>query len=171
MLGQLFKTYVRPVLHYGLEVLNLKRGEIDHLETMESNMIKLGLGLPNRIHSKNLLLALRIDAFTNRLKLIQTSFYARLFANNYTRNFINELHNTCGVNLHKRSLLRNMSQYMVADTTINNFELRCKRLNSTLKAKAINEQNNSATAIKIRKWLTDLNKYKDNIIAACLAFI
>ena len=94
IIAQLYKTYIRPLLTYGLENLSLFENELDRLDTFECNTIKTALGLPTRIHSKNLLAALGIDSLANRLKPLQTSLFARLLDDDFTMAFIKEIHST-----------------------------------------------------------------------------
>jgi len=50
---QLYKSYVRPVLLYGMENLILGNGELDKLQTKEENIIKCALGLSTRLSKES----------------------------------------------------------------------------------------------------------------------
>ena len=82
--AQLFKTYIRPVLTYGLENISLQTNEKNYLSTYECNHLKKALKLPTRLHSTDLLNALGIDSLENRIKIIQSSAFSRLLDNDYT---------------------------------------------------------------------------------------
>ena len=169
VIGQLYKTYVRPSLTYGLENISLLTNELDRICTFESNSIKVALGLPIRIHSKDLLGALGIDHFTNRLKLLQTSLFSRLLDDEFTKEFIKEIFSTCRSNLHPRSLLRDMTKYMTQETTISNLATRCRQTNACLKSSFKMKCKSSPTIARIKTFLK--NKDCDGIVASCIAFI
>lgn len=53
--AQLYKTFLRPVLMYGLDNLKLNKTQLNEIRRMESNTIKRLIGIPNRCHSTELL--------------------------------------------------------------------------------------------------------------------
>jgi hypothetical protein len=58
---QLYKTYIRPVLTYGLETMVLGSTQIDKLVTKECNIIKSALNLSTRLESTELMLCLSLE--------------------------------------------------------------------------------------------------------------
>ncbi len=73
--AQLFKTYIRPILYYGLENISLNIGETKKLQRTESTLFKMMLCISKFCHSTELLLAFGIN---------------RLMTNKCTRKFLNE---------------------------------------------------------------------------------
>ena len=57
----IFKTYIRPILHYGLDNIVLNHSERRKLQVIESIIIKRALGLTKKAYT--LLLALNIEKF------------------------------------------------------------------------------------------------------------
>jgi hypothetical protein len=64
-LAQLHKTYVRPILYYGLDVLYLTKKDKYRIKKHETTNIKLALGLSPRLKTKPLMYALGIDHQSN----------------------------------------------------------------------------------------------------------
>ncbi len=88
---QLYKSYVRPVLTYGLESLLLGSNEADKLQRKEENIIKTALGLSTRLRSSELMLALKLNRIDVRLDSMIPSYFGRLMLNRYTNDFIEQL--------------------------------------------------------------------------------
>ena len=57
----LYKSFVRPLLFYGLDCFNLCKSDIDRVISTEGNTVKTSLNLYNRIHTTELFLALNMD--------------------------------------------------------------------------------------------------------------
>jgi len=57
----LYKSFVRPLLFYGLDCFNLCKSDLDRIETAEGNTVKTSLNLYNRIHTTELFLALNME--------------------------------------------------------------------------------------------------------------
>jgi exonuclease III len=83
--AQMYKTYVRPVLYYGLENINLNQTEKGRLQRIESNLIKMCIGISKYCHSTQLLLALNIESAQSRLIINKCNSFIRLVRNNYTK--------------------------------------------------------------------------------------
>ncbi len=75
MKAQMYKTFIRPVLYYGLENLDLNKNERDGLQRLESNLIKMCIGISKYCYSSHLLLALGIDSAQTRLIINKCSFF------------------------------------------------------------------------------------------------
>ena len=80
-LAQLHKTYIRPVLYYGLEAIFLSIKEKNPIKSYEAKNIKIGLGLSPRLQTKLFMHSLGIDDFSHRFKIIKLNFYNRLINN------------------------------------------------------------------------------------------
>jgi hypothetical protein len=88
---QLYKSYVRPVLTYGLESLLLGSNEADKLQRKEENIIKTALSLSTRLRSTELMLALKLNRIDVKLDSMIPSYFGRLMMNQYTKDFIEQL--------------------------------------------------------------------------------
>jgi hypothetical protein len=88
---QLYKTYSRPALVYGIENLNLNIGETDRITNFEKQIIKKSLKFAPFHHTKLLFDALKLENMDEKLTTIKMSFHLRLLKNNYTRTFTKEL--------------------------------------------------------------------------------
>lgn len=51
--SQLFKTYIRPIMYYGLENCYINKTETKKIQTMEGIMIKRMIGVNKRTHTAN----------------------------------------------------------------------------------------------------------------------
>ncbi len=87
----LYKSFVRPLLFYGLDCFNLCKSDMDRVETTEGNTIKTSLNLYNRIHTTELFLALNMDTTVNTLMKYKLALFIRLCNNNYTRELLEEI--------------------------------------------------------------------------------
>ena len=96
--GFLYKTFIRPILHYGLENCDLNTNELDLIKTGEGNIIKTMIGINKQVHSTSLLAALNIEQSRDRLIQEKLSFFIRLYNNDYTRNVLIELAHANGFN-------------------------------------------------------------------------
>ena len=89
--GFLYKTYIRPILHYGLENFDLNQNEMDKINTGGNNIIKSMVGLNKQVRSTSLLAALNIEQTNERLVQEKLQFFIRLYENNFTRNVLLEI--------------------------------------------------------------------------------
>ncbi|RMZ93609.1 hypothetical protein BpHYR1_019450, partial [Brachionus plicatilis] len=69
--SQLYKSYVRPVLLYGIENHALTKTFTNEIKRFEGNMVKRMMSIPTRCRT--------------------TNFYIRLIENKYTRDLMIEL--------------------------------------------------------------------------------
>ena len=89
--AQMYQTYCRPVLVYGLEAIHVSTNDIRVLQTTEGNIIKRCLRLSKKVRKTKLLSALGLDTIQNRVKRIKYSFMLRLINNPLTRALIGQL--------------------------------------------------------------------------------
>jgi hypothetical protein len=88
---QLYKTYGRTTLLYGLENLNLNVGGTERINTFEKAIIKKSLKFAPFHHSDHLLDAIKINTMDEKIKVIKMSSIQRLLNNNYKREFTKEI--------------------------------------------------------------------------------
>ena len=99
---QLYKSYIRPVLTYGLETMVLGSTQLDKLHTLECNIIKSALNLSTRLESSELMTSLGIEGINERVDMMIPSFFYRLIKHDYTRLSILNMMNSCS-KLHNKS--------------------------------------------------------------------
>ena len=75
----IWKTVGIPSLMYGMECINLKKCEVDKLNSAQCNIIKSILGLSRRSHHTSLLLALDIPRIDDILRKQTVNFFNRIF--------------------------------------------------------------------------------------------
>lgn len=88
---QVFKSFVRPTLLYGIENCDINESTVRELRRIEGNFIKTIVGLPNRCHTSDLLKALSISETKQAMTQMKLSFFKRLLQNNFTLSIINNL--------------------------------------------------------------------------------
>jgi len=104
----LLKIYIKPLLYYGLEALDLNKSEINDIKKCESSIVKQLMGISKYCHTEELFSALSIETTEESIYKHKLRFLQRLENNSYTNQFITELrmlNNTTG------SLTR-ISKYM-----------------------------------------------------------
>ncbi len=102
---QMYKTYIRPVLLYGLETMVLGEGQANMVQTKEENILKKCLGLSTRLSSSELMSCLKLDRISERLDALAPSFFYRLLSNEYTKQFTIDLINN-NSKLHSKSIVQ-----------------------------------------------------------------
>ena len=90
LIGNMFKTYVRPVLMYGCETLDLNESEIDKIAKCEGTAIKRMMGLKKRCYTRHLLNALNIGTSARYIKLMKLKFFLRIKNNRFTSEIVDE---------------------------------------------------------------------------------
>jgi hypothetical protein len=104
---QLYKTYGRPTLLYGVENLNLNSGEIDRLTSFETSLIKRILKFAPFHYSDLLLDAIKMNTLSEKIESIRCAFYIRIISNEYTNSFTRKLLRiTGGMSTPTSSILR-----------------------------------------------------------------
>ena len=84
MKAQLFKSYIRPVLTYGSENMELNGIELLEFKKLEGNSIKKLLKLPTRCHTTDLVDALNVEQTNRYLHRMKLKFLIRLSKNELT---------------------------------------------------------------------------------------
>ena len=102
----LFKTFIRPVLHYGIECLALNTREVNDMVFEENQLLKRALGLQYYSSTNTLFKFLKITDFETRYKQITLSFAVRFLNNPYCNLFVKAISKTKLDKLPKRSFIR-----------------------------------------------------------------
>ena len=139
LIGNMFKTYVRPVIMYGLEILDLNIGEIEQIRRLESLALKRMLKLKKRCYTRHLMNSLKISSTTRYLESIKLKFFLRASKNAYTNVIVNEWIQTNQKSKFITALAestRHTPRYHLDGTEIK-FEERCR-----MKVEAIDKLNN-----------------------------
>ncbi|CAF1011374.1 unnamed protein product, partial [Brachionus calyciflorus] len=89
--GHLYKTYIMPVLYFGLENINLTIKNIKTVQKAENNLLRYTFYIPKRCRISNLKLANNLNNTGSKLKSIQIEFFERLMNNKYTKSIIKDL--------------------------------------------------------------------------------
>jgi hypothetical protein len=87
----LYKTYVRPVLFYGLETLQLTKTDINKIQRNEHIMIKRMFGIYKKTHATKFLQALNIRSVEEELFDRKINLYVNLMKNDMTKKVSEEL--------------------------------------------------------------------------------
>lgn len=137
----LYKTFMRPILYYGIENLKISKTQTQKLQTAEGNLIKKIMNLPKQSHTTKLINTLYIEPTTEKIKTIKASFLLRLLDNKLTREIIlhkmNETHNE---NCSFVSEIKNTINPNTKNTTEELLRNLCQRL-----MKNINTEKKNAT--------------------------
>ncbi len=83
--SQLYKSFIMPILTYGLELIKLNKHEMNQLRITESNMIKNLINVRSSCRTEPIMSALKIEALNRRLVKMKLSLYTRLNENSYTK--------------------------------------------------------------------------------------
>ena len=86
--GHLYKTFIRPVLMYGMESIDLKKTEINEMRRTEGNIVKKLIGIPSRCRTTSFLLSLNIEDTRTFLENQKVEFIIRQIENKCTKNLL-----------------------------------------------------------------------------------
>jgi len=84
----LFKTFIRPLVNYGVDTFCLNKNDMKRISELEGNCLKDSLGLYRRIFSTELFLALDLNTTKNNIIKSKLKLYLRLMSNDYTNEII-----------------------------------------------------------------------------------
>jgi hypothetical protein len=90
---KLFKVYIKPLLTYGCELLDLDANEINELKKCEGNAIKQIVGISKKCHTTPLYGALDMGSTVNSILIQQMKFIKRIQSNEYLNEFLEESRN------------------------------------------------------------------------------
>ena len=166
----IFKTYLRPILHYGLENLVLNATEKKKLQIIESTLIKRSVGLTKKAQTDTLLIAMNIEKFYDRLRLAKVSFMDRLNKNKYTSEICSNMCNVFNNHANKvptKSIIEDFRQITNAgDYCIPNLKQKAVEMVKSITNKINEEKEKVKNIIFILKnkdreaLIKELNKFK-----------
>jgi hypothetical protein len=84
----LFKTFLRPILHYGIENIKMNLTAKRKIQTIEANIIKNINNMPRTFKTTYLINAMNIEAVENKINVSKLSFIKRLLKNKLSREII-----------------------------------------------------------------------------------
>ena len=84
----MYKTFIRPIIYYGLDCNTLNLTQLAELATFEGNIIKRTLNVSTRCHTTSLLKSLKITSTENYLKYMKNSLFTRLSNNLFTNELL-----------------------------------------------------------------------------------
>jgi len=87
----LFNAYLRPVINYGFDILQLTANDVGTISKLEGNIVKDSFGLLRRTRSTELFLALKLLPSIEMLKKNKLSLFLRLIANEFTNKVLENL--------------------------------------------------------------------------------
>jgi hypothetical protein len=152
---QLYKTYIRPTLYYGAELLNLNQNHIKAIQTSESNMIKNLFQIKKRSHSSILLRALGLNRVREQIEEIRTRFLLRVMDNEYTKSIAENIGFECSSKLRTTSLI----EYVQTQLTDNEQFKSVAELGGWLKVRRriIKQENSNENEIerKVKRLLNE----------------
>jgi hypothetical protein len=80
---KLFKIYIKPLLTFGYETLDLNDDEL--LKQIEGNVVRKLIGIPKRFHTTPLYGALDIESTRNTIMIQQMNLVMRIQKNDYLK--------------------------------------------------------------------------------------
>ncbi len=89
--AHLFKTFIRPVLFYGIDNATLDMNDLELIRKTDSMLLKNMLCINKQCHNSELYRALSITDPMNKIIKDKLSLFSRLMEYDYTKNFIKEL--------------------------------------------------------------------------------
>ena len=87
---QIYKTFVMPVLTYGLDTIVLNKKLAIKVRRTETNIVKNFLNVNVGCRNSSILRAVNINCIANRIMVAQLSLFVRLCENSYTKSIIDE---------------------------------------------------------------------------------
>lgn len=146
--GHIYKTYIRPVLFYGLENSYLTKTEILKIKRIEGNLIKTIIGIPTRCKTSDLMYALRIEPTSHRIDLLKNDFYLCLISNKYTKHIIDLGHDVKDI---LKEIENTNSRYLLEGETPISTEDHCKFSKYAMKTEIKANCKNNPRVVEIVK--------------------
>ena len=162
--AMLYKTYARPVLMYGMDLVNMNIGQLKHLQTTEANALKIATDISTRCRTTNLLKAYTVTTTKDLIITKKCSLFIRLLANSYTRTIIESLIAESHNQFITDSFLNEI--VMITQTNsmnLNEVRLKCVEVNRKLKCKSI-EDFVSTSAAQVRELINEYDKNKLEVL-------
>ncbi len=114
----LFNTYVRPIVHYGLENYEMDYEDIKKVETAESTVLKSFMSINKQCHHTSLMRSVGIKSFVDNVIINKMKFYKRLIENNWTRSIVEEL-----LSLKVKNSLPSKINHFLGDDSMMNWDI------------------------------------------------
>jgi hypothetical protein len=158
MKAQLFRTYIRPILTYGTENMQLDQRELLQFKRIEGNCLKRILRIPTRCRTTDLFDALKIEQTNDYLIRMKLKFILRLDTNELTKSMLNTMCNMPYTNsfISEIGSILNLKE-LDYETVISKAEETVKILDSEKKSKIKTHNEN---VIQIIKVLDSKNRYE-----------
>lgn len=106
--SSLCKTYLRPILTYGLENIYMRKKDISKIQTTEGNLIKNALGFSNRVKTTELLYAMNLEPINEKISTIKATFLIRLIKNQFTSALFESLNELYKINPNRNSFIHEL---------------------------------------------------------------
>lgn len=161
----LYKSFVRPLLFYGLDCFNLCKSDLDRIETAEGNTVKTSLNLYNRIHTTELFLALNMDTTMNTLMKYKLALLIRLSNNIFTNGVLNEILLEGKYNLVDGTFMNDVMDILDLDDgefELENIKHSCMEYVNGYKNRLQNAINNNEKSQELKMLLK--NVYKNKLV-------
>ena len=130
----LFKIYIKPLLYYGLEALDLNKSEINEIKKCESSIVKKLMGISKYCHTEELFSALLLETTEESVYKHKLKFLQRLENNLYTNQFMVELRecNSTSGSLTRISKYMKLSNNASIQTILNNIQITILKMEENL---------------------------------------
>jgi len=155
----LFKSFIRPVINYGSDVLLLTSNDLKTIKSLEGNIIKDCIGLFRRIKSTELFLALKIMPSLVTIEKNKLSLFIRLCDNEMTKKILHELMDESNHKMISDSLINDIIDILNhyaqtrTSTTLNEIRNACNSTLNTIIKNHKFEMDNNELSIIVREEL------------------
>ena len=153
IMGNMFKTYIRPVVMYGVELFELTKEQTDKICKLESLILKRMIGIKQRCYSRHILNSLRIGLPRRYINKMKLKYAMKLEENDYTKTILNEWTEINPKNIFNTRLDPIMNDIQGVHLNGDPFNLRekCEIKIATLDELNAENQKNDLTAKKLKR--------------------
>jgi len=145
--SQMYKTFIMPVLTYGMELMILNKKELNQIRITESNMVKNMINVRSSCRTKPIMNALQIENLNSRLMKMKLSLYVRLNENDYTKTIISE----CETNKFELDFVKAIKHETDDLSTANTLVNKCKVKSEIISRSSVHVWNTSILAQQLRE--------------------
>lgn len=89
--AKMFKIFLRPVLMYGVENLQMKKSDAKQIKRADGNLLKRLLNVNKRCYTSEIKRSCNIELTHEKIKIIKLAFYKRIQQNEFTKRLYDEL--------------------------------------------------------------------------------
>jgi len=136
----LFKTYLRPLINFGIDNCDLDENELTALKRIEGNALKALVGLNKEMKSTGLFSALNVDLTGTKVIKDKLNLFTRLCNNEMSNNLLIQFHKE----FESCSMITMVSNYVEYDCS----NLVTTDYLKTLALKKVNQIKNDADSIR-----------------------